>query len=563
MKSKNIILTLQALAVMSGLIACDSDIKPIYVYPSDEVTLGGADGDIILTADNPEALVLSLYWTGDGKLSLSNPNYSAPVNTAKQILQLSSDENFTNVVEITLDNDARSYQFLSQELNALLGRLGYEDGVLSPLWIRVRSELAANVEPTYSSVLNVQVSAYRISLKLGFVLNSDMTETTMALASPTENGIYTGFMGVPGWYNWFFREGNNIVWGNLGESNRVFYASSDESHWNFWFPDPSGCYYTTVNTVEGWWSALHIDNITVSGDFSGDMTFNQKTNQWTLDLNSPSATTASIKLSGAGSLYDKETTDMGPAESKSIGFSGDSQSLIFGDNASSVSVAVPAGQTTLILDLSDPLQNKVYTGEAAVAPEPEVAEYLYYSGFDDGEGSWEINDHLTLYSETGKSYAGVQMADCAWGWLIYQDTDWSGSIGLDSGDAYSGTLKEGWDNIPAPAPGRYLIDVSLGAMTYSLSEINDVWYTGLNDDWSLSPMTLVEGCIYQAEVTKSAPTPWGVKIVLRDDWSMWFGGADGILRYGWDGFNGDNDLENGTYILTVDLAKGTYTYTAK
>lgn len=563
MKSKNIILSLQLLALIFGTISCDSDLNPVYVYPSDDVTLGGASGDIILSADNPEALVLTLYWDGNGELTLSDPQYVAPVNLAKQTLQLSSDENFSQVVEVTLDNNARSYQFVSQDLNALLGRLGYEDGVKTPLWIRVRSELAPNVAPTYSNVLKVNVSAYRISLKLGFVLNSDMTETTMTLASPTENGIYQGFMGVSGWYNWYFREGNNVVWGNLGESNRVFYASSSDDHWNFWFPDPSGCYYTTVNTVEGWWSALHIDNVTVSGDIAGDMTYNQKTNQWTLSTSSPAAKTVSIVLSGNGSQYDKETTDMGPAISKTIGFSGDSQALTFGATSSAVSVDIPAGETTLILDLTNPLELKVYAGEAAVAPEPEVSEFLYYSGFDDGNGDWVINDYLTLYNESNQSYAGVQIADCAWGWMIYRDTDWSGSIGLDSGDAYNGTLKEGWDNIPAPAAGRYLIDVSLGSMTYSLSEVTDVWYTGLNDDWSLTPMTLVEGCVYQAEVTKSAPTPWGVKILLRDDWSMWFGGANGTLRYGWDGFDGDNELENGTYILTVDLAKGTYSYTAK
>ncbi|MDE6338808.1 MAG: DUF5114 domain-containing protein, partial [Muribaculaceae bacterium] len=272
---------------------------------------------------------------------------------------------------------------------------------------------------------------------------------------------------------------------------------------------------------------------------------------------------ASISISGSGSLYNKETTDLGPAISKSVAFGGDSQSLTFGESGSSVSVSLPAGETTLILDLTNPLQFSVYAGDAAVAPEPEVSELLYYSGFDDGEGGWVINDYLTLYSESSQSYAGVQVADCVWGWMLYKDTDWSGAIGVANGDASGGTLQEGGGNIPAPAPGRYLIDVSLGSMTYSLSEVTDVWYTGLNDDWSLTPMTLVEGCVYQAEVTKSAPTPWGVKIMLREDWSMWFGGSDGTLRYGWDGFNGDNELENGTYILTVDLAKGTYTYTAK
>ena len=40
-------------------------------------------------------------------------------------------------------------------------------------------------------------------------------------------------MGVNGWTNWWFREANNVVWGNLGESGKTFFASSADDHWNF------------------------------------------------------------------------------------------------------------------------------------------------------------------------------------------------------------------------------------------------------------------------------------------------------------------------------------------
>lgn len=50
MKLRNILKT----ALLSGITAfgfasCDSDIDPVYVLPSDDMTLGGATGDIILT----------------------------------------------------------------------------------------------------------------------------------------------------------------------------------------------------------------------------------------------------------------------------------------------------------------------------------------------------------------------------------------------------------------------------------------------------------------------------------------------------------------------------------
>jgi hypothetical protein len=69
--------------------------------------------------------------------------------------------------------------------------------------------------------------------------------------------------------------------------------------------------------------------------------------------------------------------------------------------------------------------------------------------------------------------------------------------------------------------------------------------------------------VYQATVQKSANTPWGVKILINDSWDLVFGGGSGTLRLYQDGFDGDNDLANGTYILTVDLCKATYSYTAK
>ena len=238
-------------AMLLGIASCASDIDPVYIEPTDDSTLGGGSHDITLNPDTPDALVLTLYWSGDGQISLSDPQLQAPVNYAEQIIELASDAEFANKFEITLDKEARSYQFLNDDLNALLGRLGYEADQMAPLYIRIRSVLGANIDPTYSNVLEVNVQIYRISLVLGTVLDSNWGETSMRLASPEENGIYTGFMGVAGWENWWFREANNIVWGNLGEDGKTFYASSDDSHWNFWFPEPAGCYYTTLNTVEG------------------------------------------------------------------------------------------------------------------------------------------------------------------------------------------------------------------------------------------------------------------------------------------------------------------------
>lgn len=550
--------------------ACESDIDPVYVNPADGIELGGASDPIILSADRPQALAMTLYWSGDGQLTLSDPQLQVPVDAAVETIQLSADADFTSPLDISVEKGVRQRQFLTDELNALLGRLDFPAEQATPLYIRIRSVLAANMPVTYSDVLRVSVQTYRIHLDLATVLDKDRNETAMRLYSPGEDGVYSGFMGVNGWTNWWLREANNVVWGNLGEDGKTFYASSDDSHWNFWFPEPAGCYYTTVNTVEGWWSALHIDNITVGGDLSGEMTFNIKANQWTLDVSQATAGTVNITLGGKGSLYDRTTTDMGPAVERTVGFGGSANALTFGDNATAIAVTLPAGETTLVLDLSDPRNLTVAAGEAA--PEPETNRYLYFSGVTDWAG---FDVFLTLYDEGTRSYGGAHYINSEWGYRAYPEPDWGTAYkGADDATALSGSLvlaESGNDgNIPAPAAGVYVMDFNMSALTYRLTEVQRVSFTGLNDDWSEHEMTRSADNpeVYTAEFVKEKETPWGVKVLINGDWSLFFGGGDGVLRLGHSdattGFDGDNALTVGeTYILTVDLGKQTYTYSLK
>lgn len=548
--------------------SCESDIDPVYVQTPDDIILGGATGDVILTPDNPQGLAMTIYWSGDGQLALSDTLLQAPVNAAEETIQLSRDESFSTTIDLSVEKGVRSRQFLCEELNSLLGRLGYAADEKAPLFIRIRSVLAANVAPAYSEPLKVMVQSYRIHLILGNVLNADWSESTMQLASREENGIYNGFMGVNGWANWWFREANNVVWGNLGVEGMTFHASSADDHWNFWFPDPSGCYYTTLNTVEGWWSALHIDNLSVSGDIEGEMAYNQKANQWTLPVNMPSAATVSIRISGIGSLYNKETTDMGPAIQQNVAFGGQCGNLTFGENGDAISVDLPAGETTLVLDLANPLEYKVGAGEAA--PEPSAEPHLYFSGVVNWDG---FDDYITLYDESTLSYGGAHWVDSEWGYRAYPQADWSPAYkAADGSTPLNGTLivAESDGNIPAPEKGLYVMDFKLKDMTYELTRVETVTFTGLNDDWSEHSMTQSgeNPEIFTAEFVKEKETPWGVKVLINNNWGLFFGGGNGTLLLGHSdattGFDGDNDLTIGeTYILTVDLGKQTYSYSLK
>lgn len=560
-------------ALLSGAMAiclasCDSDIEPVYVLPSDVISLGGASGDIILTPDNPQALAMTIYWSGDGHIALSDTLLQAPTNAAEETIQFSDNEQFSNAIDISVEKGIRSRQFLSEELNSLLGRLGYSADEKSPLYIRIRSVLAANLEPSYSSIIKVMVQSYKIHLILGTVLDKDWNETAMRLASPEENGIYQGFMGVNGWMNWWFREANNVVWGNLGQEGMTFHASSADDHWNFWFPDPAGCYYTTVNTKEGWWSGLHIDNLTVSGDLSGEMEYNLRANQWYMSVNLPAATSVTITIRGKGRLYNKETTDMGPAIDKTIAFSGNCDNLTFGENASSISVNLPAGETMLVLDLTNPLELTIGAGEAA--PEPDAEPRLYFSGVVNWDG---FDDYISLYDESALAYGGAHWVDSEWGYRAYPQADWTPAYkAADDATPLSGNLilAESDGNIPAPEKGLYVMDFKLKDLTYQLTKVETVTFTGLNDDWSEHVMTqsTENPEVFTAEFVKEKETPWGVKVLINNDWSLFFGGSDGNLLLGHSdattGFDGDNALTVGeTYILRVDLGTQTYSYTLK
>ena len=569
MKFNNIIRTVLLSGIVAfGLSSCDSDIDPVYVQPSDEVSLGGASGDIVLTPDNPQALAMTIYWSGDGNLALSDTLLQAPVNAADETIQLSKDESFSLTIDLSVEKGVRSHQFLCEELNSLLGRLGYETDEKSPLFIRIKSVLAANLEPSYSSILKVMVQPYRIRLILGTVLDKDWNETAMKLASPDENGIYQGFMGVNGWTNWWFREANNVVWGNLGETGKTFYASSADDHWNFWFPDPAGCYYTTLNTQEGWWSGLHIDNLNVGGDLNGEMTYNMKANQWIMPVNLPSASTVTITVTGKGSLYNKETTDMGPAVAQNVAFGGNSENLSFGETGSTITVSLPAGETNLVLDLSDPMALKIGAGEAA--PEPEAEPRLYFSGVINWDG---FDDYISLYDEGTLSYGGAHWIDSEWGYRAYPQPDWATAYKAAEGATpLSGSLilAESDGNIPAPEKGLYIMDFKMKELTYQLTKVETVTFTGLNDDWSEHPMVQSEDNpeVFIAEFVKEKETPWGVKVLINNDWSLFFCGGNGNLVLGHSdattGFDGDNALTVGeTYILRVDFGTQTYSYSLK
>lgn len=114
---------------------------------------------------------------------------------------------------------------------------------------------------------------------------------------------------------------------------------------------------------------------------------------------------------------------------------------------------------------------------------------LYFSGITNWEG---FDDYLTLYDEAGLCYGGAHWIDSEWGYRAYTEQAWEPAYNAADGSTdLSGTLilAESKDNIPAPAQGLYVMDFNMKSLTYELTQVQTVTFTGLNDNWSESPMT--------------------------------------------------------------------------
>lgn len=557
------------LIVASGwtLASCDNDGDIIYTSGADELTIGGNNSDVVLSINTLDALALTVYWNDNGTLSTSDPRVEAPENTTQNTIELSSDAEFSSYTTVAVHAGVYEHQFICKDLNGILTKLGFEPGVKAPLYIRICGRLAENIDPKYSDVLTVNVTPYKIDTTIAQYLDPNKEETGRILYSAENNHVYSGFIGAGAWENWWMKEGDGTIWGNDGVSGTAFVISSNTSTaWNFWYPGISGCYYTVVNTPKNEWTALLIQSLTVSGDLQGDMTYDRQNNQWTLHV-SGNGGNANLSINGTGVLYNATTgTDDTAAQTTEVGFGGDASALTFNPSGagSPITVTLPAGETDLILDLNSPKEWTLVAG-TATPPAEEAAELLWVAGHNDGiTGGWNFDSWLHLYNEDNLNYGGVLNINSLWGYKLYKEEgNWDNCwTMIDGGNGFEGKLESnGPNNITAPDPGLYVIDVSLSGLSYHLTPISSVHYSGLNDDWSLTPMTATDvPGVYTATIEKRAETPWGVKVIINENWDIAFGGGNGTLRLYQDGFDGDNDLANGTYTLTVNLCEGTYSY---
>ncbi|HPS13273.1 MAG TPA: DUF5114 domain-containing protein, partial [Prolixibacteraceae bacterium] len=440
----------------------------------------------------------------------------------------------------------------------------------SPLYFRIKAKLGNNTEPVYSNVATVNVTAYTIDMSVGFILDSKQADTGVTLYSPKSDGEYKGFMGATAWYNYYLLEGDGTIWGNYGVDGYAFTMDNNSSStaiWNFWFPGQNGCYYTTLNTSSKKWTATWISSLSITGDVTADMSFTRSDVTWMASFTTTKAN-ATFSVGGISALYNAETgTDDAAAIAGTVTFAPGSGSEVLFNQSGTFTVPGNAGDYTLKINLSNP---KAWTYEitaGTIIIEEPISNYLYLPGIDDGiSGSWTFDNYLTLLSADDSTFAGVVNVKSQWGYQMgLESGNWTDVYKMTGGDAYSGTLGfQTGDNIAAPDPGLYLIKADLKNKTYNLTSVKKVYYTGLNDDWSLAEMTATETPgVYTSQITISKASSWGFQIFIDDQWTNKFGGSKGVLSYNGANITDDQTLAAGTYTLVVNLVKGTYSITGE
>ena len=579
MKTLNKILI--TLASIFALISCEKDGDKIYLQSLGSDELIATTDNVVLTSEMSQKIVLSFAWKGqDVQISDTTVGTAAK---AKNYMEISLSEDFSGQVYKN-ETTSNSIAYNGGELNSIVNELGAKVGEANNVFFRLGSATGENIPYAYSNVVRVAITPYVMDMNTGIVVesnndNANLGETGVILYSPEANGIYSGFMFTPyGWYHYFLKEGNGLMWGTAGDEG-AFHITSDSGNnrQNMWFPGTTGCYYVNVNTKEATWDALYISSLAISGlsEEPINLTLDKENNLWIASFTATEAGEKTITISGNGDQWNVETgTNDGAGIPVNVAFANENNNLVLADNAGNISVTIPeSGECTIKLDLINPNDRKVYVeaGGTDISEEPEEIPQIYLPGLNQNQGEgWNWNSILTLmYPESDMKYSGVLQVNATDGhYDIYTNSDWNADkYILDENDntstAFEGNLvKGGTQHIPAPTNGLYLFDIDLKNLTYKLTTIDKLYiYLGENDG-SLHEMSPT-GTIGEFSITETIPTGenWGIKFYLfNEDWTGCFGnGGNGILYYAGNNDTTGIEVQAGSkYTITANIINKTY-----
>ena len=539
--------TILALAAVAGLAACTKDIEQPRLEGFDgasQRSLSASKADVVMDGYNEDADVLTLTW-GGYDLKVSNPDYSVPKENITSYIELSKTVAFAPA-DTSLLVKGFEKTFTNKELNLVVSKLGYTKKVKAPLHVRIRYVIGENLDPQYSTPLELMVTPYGIIMDRMDVLATDKKKVVGKLYSPTENGIYQGYVAATGdWMNFYLQDKEENIWGCV--PNNAYNMTSDQDNmWNFWLQSVAGCWQVTADVNTRTWGSAQITAMKLIGTSgkSREMKFDRKTNSWSAVVSTDGS--ESFRAEASNKKYNIDNKD-----------GVDAAPIVF-DNLLTVN---EAGNWEITIDMNGREPSASY----AKSEEGEQTSYpdaLIMINNDD----WNVVN-CRLYSPGHDGtywgfYPTVKGWENFWFATEGKETIWgcvpNAQFSLDSSS-------EHWNLWTDEPVGLYRFWVSLADETWSQTYIQKISVAGTIEGGNVEMTYDATSKTWNADITVTDPDGWGVKILLNDDWGdVFVRKEDGIL-----GYNDGGDIKlpaPGAYRLSIslfDMEHLTYEFIAK
>lgn len=507
-----------------ALAACDDDIDKWKVsgLSQSQVELETAD-NVVISKSNLSSTVLQMTYTADGReLYLTNSlTGSAALGEGTYTLQISTSADFSGTVKtesLPLPiKGVNDISYTGQELNILAMSLGLEAGKAGKLYFRTLHGYNAsdNRNVVESEALTVGVTPLYIDMTLAFVLDKDKTATVDTLYSPTENGIYEGFIGTyGGWFNFWVSDGMEQVWGNYGEDGNFARADmAANGAWNFWTAEPAGCLLLSLNTNGGnqYITYTEVDTLSVRGDATANLTFDAATVKWA-GIVETTKDDAQLYIDGKTITNDNGTGDAAKDGRKgTLTLSPDADGKLTRNATPQTAIGVAtAGKYKIEIDLSGAVPTYTLTDMGDVKTYP--SEMFVVIGGVKTSLTAEMNDGIP----TG-TYSGVVNNTTAGAAYTIEDGD---------GNAYFGESTLTFDEVAEYEVNVNLPDNSVSAVAKSKYAASLGIYYDADHEWiqstlysdyaSTNPDGLYRGLLYKDaddwnfHILDSNGNSWGV-----------------------------------------------------
>lgn len=359
------------LCALTALVSCDESGDKIYLDGFKASDLMASASDVVLSVDNSKDVVLSLAWQNPTLLS-SDETKPAGSGVLKTYLQVSASENFTSEKEYTVTDLSKA--FTGADLNAAAKDLGLSPDVSSPLYFRIKSQMGSNLDAAYSNVCQVKVTPYLIDMSYINILDKDTKEQTLTyLYSPNSDGVYSGYMNASSWLNFWGKENDGTIWGNVGQDGHVYEMDNTESAWSFWFPGQAGIYYAVIDTKAKEFKPTLLKSFQLNGE---DMTYDAPNYAWTKVITTTADNTP-VSIVATGAEYSKATgTEDAAAVVKTMNYTLADGKMTDSKNAGSV-IIPSAGTYTITVKVGEhsQLEYTIVEGDQTT-PEPEASNTL-------------------------------------------------------------------------------------------------------------------------------------------------------------------------------------------